>query len=276
MIPVGHFPRRRWPLVASISLIAGIALAEVPELASSAIDLGARFEGRPGCFLLQPLPGTPGESMRWGTFCETRLSPCSTFKLPNALGALDLKVIESERHIFRWDGTPRRLERWNKDMDLREAMTLSCVPCFQELARKTGAVRMQAALDRWDYGNRDISSGLDNFWLSGSLEISPLEQLAFVRRLWEGSLPVGRPALDAVRAMVVFERGAGWSFSGKTGSCGTRSPESIPHGWYVGAVERDGRRAVFATLIQGPGCDGMLAREITRQILVETGWLPSP
>ena len=60
---------------------------------------------------------------------------------------------------------------------------------------------MQARLSRLGYGNADISSGLDSFWLGGSLRISPREQVALLARLAFGEGAVqpgarGDPAAD--------------------------------------------------------------------------------
>lgn len=44
------------------------------------------------------------------------------------------------------------------------------------LARRIGPVRMQHYVDAAEYGNRDLSGGLDQFWLTGNLRISPREQ----------------------------------------------------------------------------------------------------
>ncbi len=58
-------------------------------------------------------------------------------------------------------------------------MKHSVVWFYQEVARRIGAERMQAHLDALGYGNRDISGGIDKFWLTGGLRISPHEQIDF-------------------------------------------------------------------------------------------------
>ncbi|MBP7147573.1 MAG: class D beta-lactamase [Acidobacteria bacterium] len=242
-----------------------------------AIDAGPSFKGRAGCFLLLDLGS--GESLTWGTLCDERSSPCSTFKIPNALIGLDSGVLEDERHVFRYDGQPRRRTEWNKDMQLGEALRTSCVPCFQELARAIGPERMRSYLDRFDYGNRDTSGGIDQFWLGNSLAISPREQLDFLARLYRDQLPVKPAAAATVRRLLVQEEAPGWSWSGKTGSC--QFEGRPPHGWFVGHVHRGDRQAVFATFMRGEGAWGIEARAATAELLRQHGWwglaqAPSP
>jgi beta-lactamase class D len=94
------------------------------------------------------------------------LPPCSTFKIVNALIGLETGIVASpEEQFYRWDGVERSFAAWNRDLTFREAFEASCVPAFQNLARKIGSERMQNWIDKIGYGNRDISAGIDVFWL---------------------------------------------------------------------------------------------------------------
>ena len=64
-------------------------------------------------------------------------------------------------------------------MSLREAIRLSNVPIYQELARRVGLAPMGEQVARLDYGNRDIGTCVDRFWLDGPLQISAMEQVRF-------------------------------------------------------------------------------------------------
>ncbi|MGH8726962.1 MAG: penicillin-binding transpeptidase domain-containing protein [Burkholderiales bacterium] len=46
-------------------------------------------------------------------------------------------------------------------------MTNSVVWYYQELARRIGRERLQAYVDRFEYGNQNISGRIDQFWLTG-------------------------------------------------------------------------------------------------------------
>ena len=109
--------------------------------------------------------------------------PASTFKIPNSLIALETGVVgDPDKEIFKWDGVKRSIEPWNKDHTLRSAFAASAVPVYQDIARRIGAERMQKYLDLFEYGNRDIGGGIDQFWLTGDLRIDPMQQVDFVDR----------------------------------------------------------------------------------------------
>ena len=61
---------------------------------------------------------------------------------------------------------------------------MSCVPAFQALAHRIGPQTMQRWLDRLGYGDRDLSAGIDVFWLPApgrkTLLISPYESVDLV------------------------------------------------------------------------------------------------
>jgi beta-lactamase class D len=75
--------------------------------------------------------------------CAKRFSPCSTFKIPNALVGLDTGVIPDADHLIKWDGTVNSREAANRDHTLRTAVSQSIVWYFQELARRVGSEQMQ-------------------------------------------------------------------------------------------------------------------------------------
>ncbi len=66
---------------------------------------------------------------------------------------------------------------WEKDMTLGEAMALSAVPVYQELARRTGLELMQKEVKRVNFGNTNIGTQVDNFWLVGPLKLHQYKKL---------------------------------------------------------------------------------------------------
>lgn len=263
-------------LVAALAL-AGCAEAREPTAESrgpsAPLEVASLFGESAGCVVLRDL--ATGEERQGGTLCDNPLSPCSTFKIPNALIGLDAGVMKDEKHLFLWDGVKRWRDTWNKDMDLAEAMRTSCVPCFQELARKTGRERMQKKIDAFAYGNRDLSAGVDTFWLGSSLLVTPREQARFLGDLWLGRLPVSPEATATVQRIVRQGGGEGWSWSGKTGSCTFSDGKAPAHGWFVGEAERDGRRVTFAVVEQGKEALGTRSRDFARRLLIREGLLPA-
>ncbi len=101
--------------------------------------------------------------------CNTQFIPASTFKIFNSLVSLETGVIADENEIIKWDSIESNKE-WNRDHNMRSAIKYSVVWFYQELARRVGEERMQYYIDTVGYGNRDISGGIDRFWLVGGVE----------------------------------------------------------------------------------------------------------
>lgn len=235
-------------------------------------------EGVDGVFVLRD-EATGCVQTSDAALADQGFSPKSTFKIPNTLIGLETGVIAGERHTFRWDGAPRRLRDWEQDLDLAGALRVSCVPCFQDVARRVAAERMGRYLRDFGYGNRDLSGPIDTFWLEGELRITPREQVDFLHRMLTGELPVKRENVELVWRLLVLDAGPGFTFRGKTG-LGTQDGRAI--GWLVGYAERDGHRWLYATLLQGRGGDldadmtklTPLRKTITRTLLGRTNVLP--
>ena len=210
---------------------------------------------------------------------ETRFTPASTFKVFNALVALETGAVKDEYEVIRWDGVKRGMENWNRDQSLASAMKFSAVWFYQEMARRAGAPRMQAWIDQVGYGNRDIGGGIDRFWLDGGkLRISALEQIGFLRRLAEGGLPFSPQAQEAVRRITIVDAAPDYILHAKTGWA-LRAAADGKHdlGWIVGWVERDGRRWFFAMNMDMSRGDADAAQRLplARAILMRSGALPT-
>ncbi len=196
--------------------------------------------------------------------------PASTFKICNSLIGLETDVITDENSLMKWDGIVRSRPEWNKDHDLRTAFKNSTVWYYQELARRVGSQRMKKWLDMVGYGNADTSGGIDLFWLSGGLRITPEQQVRFLKRLYTGDLPFSKRTMDIVKRIMVVKDTATYTLRAKTG-WGEQDNQDI--GWYVGYLQTRNNVFFFATCIQRPQSDEsgfMSARiEITLSILRE-------
>src|ERR1700749_3854398 len=170
--------------------------------------------------------------------------PASTFKIPNSLIALETGVVEDpDKDVFKWDGVKRSIEAWNKDHTMRTAIAASAVPVYQEIARRIGQERMQKYDDLFEYGNRNIGGGIDQFWLTGDLRIDPIQQVDFLDRLRRGVLPISRRSQDLVRDILPVTQVGDAVIRAKSGLLG-REQGSL--GWMVGWTEKGEARAVFA------------------------------
>jgi len=204
------------------------------------------------------------------TRCCKQFIPASTFKIPNSIIGLETGVIADENFVIPWDSVKRR-EACDKDLTLKEAIQFSCVPYYQELARRVGEEKMQEMVNKLNYGNMNISGGIDRFWLTGELKISQTEQIDFLKRLYKGELPVSKRSMDITKIIILLEDKPGYKLRAKTG-WGYVDNTSI--GWFVGWIEKDGGVYFFATNIEtdNPKENFPASRkEITMKILKELG-----
>ena len=168
--------------------------------------------------------------------------PASTFKIPNSIIALETGVVaDPDKDIFKWDGVTRSIEAWNKDHTLRSAIAVSAVPVYQEIARRIGQERMQKYLDLFDYGNRDIGGGIDQFWLTGNLRIDPVQQIDFVDRLRRGVLPVSKRSQELARDILPVTKVGDATIRAKSGLTGRGAGQAVTG--LDGRLGREGQRA---------------------------------
>jgi beta-lactamase class D len=173
--------------------------------------------------------------------------PASTFKICNSLIGLETGVIKDENFVIPWDGVVRQNVDWNKDQDMKTAFKNSTVPYYQELARRVGGKRMKYWLNKASYGNADTSGGIDRFWLSGGLRITPEQQIQFLVRLHKHNLPFSVRSMDIVKRIMIAEDTVGRVLRAKTG-WSEQDNKSI--GWYVGYLETAAGSYFFATCVQ--------------------------
>lgn len=195
--------------------------------------------------------------------CNTRYTPASTFKLPIALMGADAGVLKGPHEPVwnyqssypDWGG-----DAWREPTDPARWIKYSVVWYSQLIARALGQEGFQRYTTAFHYGNEDVSgepgkhNGTDGAWIISSLRISPLEQLAFLRKVVNRQLPVKPAAYDLAENLFEVGKVGDWRLFGKTG---TGSPgdngvytSANAYGWFVGWARKDGRQLVFARLVQ--------------------------
>jgi beta-lactamase class D len=179
----------------------------------------------------------------------TRFVPASTFKIPNSIVALETGVVTDENEIIPYGGKPQPFKQWEKDMSMREAIALSAVPIYQELARRIGLPRYRQWLPRLDFGNGETGAAVDRFWLDGPLEVSAMEEARFVARLAQGKLEASARSQAIVRDIIRLESHDGRVLYGKTGWCASSNPNI---GWWTGWVEDGSKVTAFSLNIDMP------------------------
>jgi beta-lactamase class D len=207
-----------------------------------------------------------------------RLPSCSTFKIYHTLIGLELGLLPGpDEPWYKWDRIHRDIEGWNRDLTLREAFHVSAVPAYQILARQIGSGRMKKYIEQINYGSKDISAGIDIFWLprpgSTSIMISADEQVALLNKLLDGKLPFAKKNLAILRDVMEVAKTEKGTLYGKTGS-GANPNGKGGLGLFVGFLESKGVTYVFACNITGgENPSGKTAKTIVENVLKSQGLL---
>lgn len=225
--------------------------------------------GHTGCFVLYDLKND-SYTMYNSERCEQRFIPASTFKIFNSLAGIETGAVKNENDTIRWDGVDRGWTEWNKDMDMKHAFKFSSVWFYQEIARRVGEEKMQELININEYGNKDISGGIDLFWLEGGFRVSADEQIEFLKKLYLDEVRFSQRTIDIVKSIMIYEQTENYILRAKTG-WGIRFETQV--GWFIGYIERDGNVYFFATNVESKNPEkGYVSRiQITKNILSELG-----
>jgi beta-lactamase class D len=195
--------------------------------------------------------------------CKKRYSPASTFKIPLSLMGYDSGIFTDAKNP-EWpfkNGYDLFINVCKGDHNPSTWMRDSCVWYSQVLTEKLGIEKFKGYIEKFDYGNKNVSgdngkdNGLSNSWLSSSLEISPEEQVSFLEKFVDHKLPVHNNAYEMTKNILYKEElSGGWKLYGKSGNACLLNDDKtkkldIQHGWFVGWIEKNHRKIIFASHI---------------------------
>ena len=172
-----------------------------------------------------------------------RYIPASTFKIANSLIAMETGAVKNENEIIPYGGKPQIIKSWEQDMSMRDAIKISNVPVYQEIANRVGKQRYLEWLKRLEYGNQKVGSDVQTFWLEGPLEISAIEQAKFLAQLATRNLAASKSNQSIVADILRLEKSEQGTLFGKTGWTSTPNPDI---GWFVGWIVKDEENHAFA------------------------------
>lgn len=208
-----------------------------------------------------------------------RRSPCSTFKIISSLIALENEIVEPDNSIRTWSGEAFWNESWNQDIDFTGAFQASCVWYFREVTDEIGKELMQEELDRFWYGNCDISDwegrlntnnnnrALTGFWIESSLEISPKEQAEVMERIFgENSIYSEKTKKELKQVMLVADQDkTAFSIYGKTGM--GKDKGIVVDAWFTGFAEGAEGNIYFCVYL-GRTDDKDVSSTVAREIAI--------
>jgi beta-lactamase class D len=163
-----------------------------------------------------------------------RFSPASTFKILNTLVSLEEKAVPEKEGLMKWDGHQYDIQDWNQNQTLKSAFRHSCVWYFQALARRVGVEKYRDYLHRTAYGELREPFDATSFWLDDSLQISAIEQVEFLRNVYQRAFPFSVSNYETLRQIMLVESGPTFTIWAKSGWVSSVTPQI---GWYVGYVE---------------------------------------
>jgi beta-lactamase class D len=236
-------------------------------------DFSKFFQDKDGCFILYDLKADKIVYHYNDARCALQVPPCSTFKPALAVMAFDQGVLKDENTTYKWDGVDRGNPVWNRDTSATDWIKNSVFWYSQRITPQLGTATIKDYLAKFNYGNRDISGGLTQFWLDSSLKISPDEELQFLIKLWRDKLPASSRAMELTKKIMYLETSpSGVILSGKTGS---GAPKKNAFGWFVGHIQ--GKTGEYLFIVNysenNPAKEktypGMIAKNILKKILGE-------
>jgi len=209
---------------------------------------------------------------------KKRFSPCSTFKVPHAVFGLEKGYLTGSDFTLKYDfnKNPKQSfwpKEWARDHTLKSAIQNSVVWYFQSVARNIGSESMTEYLSRAQFGNQNISAGIDTFWLGSSLKISPIEQVNFWSKLFKNDLPFKKENVSLVKDIIIEKKTEDYVLRAKTGACSQSNKKKST--WWVGSVEQNNKTYYFATFLMDDNFKRILKerKSITRDLLKKEGLL---
>lgn len=187
---------------------------------------------------------------------DLQKSPCSTFKIANSIFGLQAGVITSKNYHQKYDPIKNPAQKWwptswKKDHSLSTAINNSVVWYYQKVARNIGKKKMQIFLNQSNYGNKNLNSPIDQFWLGASLKISPAEQIQFLKNAFTYKYNFSKENIDIVKEILLWKKTEEQKIFTKTGTC--HQGNGRVGAWLVGWVEsQNSPTSYFAYYTEDP------------------------
>lgn len=153
-------------------------------------------------------------------------TPNSSFDFYAALIGLESGVIKNYE-------TPNGEDSLTNDK-LIKALKSQNSEFFRITTRRIKHDRLQNWLSLLNYGNRDISGGIESFWKDNSLKISTKQQFDLLKKLYYYNLPFSFENIRLVKSTFHLTKLANKNvYTYKV----TGSQNGKQHAWYIGYVE---------------------------------------
>jgi beta-lactamase class D len=245
-------------------------------------DIQTSLRGYDAAFIVKDLQ-TDGFLRINETRCQEQFPPFATLEIPLALAVLDTRVVRNLDSLLPWnrlkyplrDKDTYELSHWPEDHTLRSAFAHSVEWYWWENSERLGTKRWQKALDKFGYGNQTFPNDLKLLWQDDALRISAQEQITFIQRLANESLPLPATWQRSIKAEMLRERSETYRLFMKTGSGLLQSGHYL--GWSVGWLETEAGNYVFALNLTHRELQSVQEAtvQLPKQLLAAAGYWPN-
>lgn len=166
-------------------------------------------------------------------FRDSAFLPAGTFDIIQSLIGIQTGVVRNDTALI------------DDSMTLRQAFRISNDRAFQTLASHIGKDTLKKWIDTLAYGNKQIGTSPDSFWLNNVLLLTADEQLGLMKKLYFDQLPFFPHSQKLTRSLLSAEGNSNYSLSYKT-AVGTAANGHLI-GWVLGWIEEN-KNAYFFVL----------------------------
>lgn len=173
----------------------------------------------------------------------------STSKIFWSIIGLEENLIANETDIVKWDSIkyPRN-ESWPtgfaQDQTIVSALRYSVNWYYFELLQLMTPEMIEKYLIRLDYQKGFDVEKVHYFGLSFNIRKSAIEQIDFLKGLYENKYGLSQKTLSIIKKGMTFEKGDNYILYAKTGTGPIQNDNGL--GWLIGYIEKDSKIYFFA------------------------------
>ncbi|MDG5473957.1 hypothetical protein P6709_19795, partial [Jeotgalibacillus sp. ET6] len=90
-------------------------------------------------------------------------------------------------------------------IQMGQAIALLTIVAAEMLDKKTKMKNIQSYLNHSQYGNQNVSGGIEGFWLESSLMISPIEQVQILKDFYTNEFGFDRANVQFIKDAIRLE-----------------------------------------------------------------------
>ncbi|MFO1130256.1 MAG: penicillin-binding transpeptidase domain-containing protein [Rickettsiales bacterium] len=196
--------------------------------------------------------------------CNSKYNPCDTFKIAISLMACEEGIVTSSKEpkisfsLYYPENKINCKVAQTPESWIKNSCTWYSLAII-ELFNKTNIKKFKYYIDKFQYGNCDISSlgnkysSFSNLWLSfGSLKISIEEQIEFLENFLNNKYNLNKNSIKITKEILFIEiLDNNWQLYGKIGHGQDYSINNnnkiLYQDWFIGWLERGDKKIIFAS-----------------------------